>query len=307
MGTAQILAMSVSPSYAQSTRDMINRLNRLENELDTLSRAVYRGESPPPGALSSGGGDPAMAADAQVRLQQLEIELRDVRGKIEEQNFEIRQLKNQLERALGDMELRLGDLEGGGKKLPVAGQDSGYSQSGSVEPVVDDEQPSDGSGEDFNWSAKEGNVSSGQLGTLTQSGSGGEIVSANDPAAAAYEDAFAKLKNGQYGAAESEFLDFIARNPDHILTSNAKYWLGETYYVRGEFAQAARVFAEGYKKYPKSSKAPDNLLKLGMALAGMGKTDDACVALGQLGKEYPNGATPVLRRAEQERTRLSCS
>ncbi len=55
------------------------------------------------------------------------------------------------------------------------------------------------------------------------------------------------------------------------------------------------------------AKAPDNLLKLAMALAGQGKTKDACVALGQLKKEYPAGAAPVLTRGDQEIERLNCT
>src|SRR3546814_4312161 len=52
--------------------------------------------------------------------------------------------------------------------------------------------------------------------------------------------------------------------------------LGETYYVRGNYQQAAVTFAEGFETYPDNSKAPDNLLKLGMSLASLGSTQDAC-------------------------------
>ena len=80
----------------------------------------------------------------------------------------------------------------------------------------------------------------------------------------------------------------------------------ESFYVRRQYERAARIFAEGYQSYPKSSKAPDNLLKLGLSLGGMGNTHDACVALAQLKKEYASERTPVMRRADQEFSRLGC-
>lgn len=292
------LAMSVSPAYAQSTRDIANRLNRLENEIETLNRAVYRGETPPPGARSS--GDPAVNADTQVRLQQMEIEFRDLRGKVEEQDFEIRQLKTQLERSLSDMELRLGDIESGRGSAPVS---SGGARAGG--PVYQDTPPApaaNGGENGFSWSSQQDS----QLGTLRQPAAGGGLSAPDDSAAGAYENAFALLKNAQYDGAEKGFAEFLRNNPDHILAGNAKYWLGETHYVRGDLQKAARIFAEGYKQYPKGSKAADNLLKLGLSLAGMGNSSDACVALGQLTTEYPTGALPVLRRAEQEMARLDC-
>jgi TolA-binding protein len=82
--------------------------------------------------------------------------------------------------------------------------------------------------------------------------------------------------------------------------------LGETYYVRGKYDVAARLFAEGYQQYPDGSKTADNLLKLGMALGALGKKEDACIALAQLDKETGANLASVQRRAEQEKTRLGC-
>src|SRR5262249_54094221 len=87
-----------------------------------------------------------------------------------------------------------------------------------------------------------------------------------------------------YTCAEAALRAFVAQHPNDPLAGNAQYWLGETYYVRKDYRQAAVAFAEGYQKYPTNSKAPDNLLKLGLALAQIGEKADACEALSQLGK-----------------------
>ncbi len=95
-------------------------------------------------------------------------------------------------------------------------------------------------------------------------------------------------------------------HPEDPLAGNAKYWLGETFYVRGDFRNAAVTFAEGFQRYPDSTKAPDNLLKLGMSLAQLEKKDDACGAFGELLKRYPDATASILQRATRERERLGC-
>jgi len=132
-------------------------------------------------------------------------------------------------------------------------------------------------------------------------------VREQDNAAAMYENAFSLIKATNYKSAAAEFAKFLTQYPDHVLAGNAQYWLGETHYVRKEFDVAARVFAEGFQKYPNGSKVADNLLKLGMSLANLGKVKDACVALQQLAKNDYKDAGPVVRRAEQERARLKCN
>ena len=308
------------PAQAQYSSETDNRLRRMENEIETLSRALYKGEDPPPPSTFS-NSSASVSADTEVRLQQLESQIRDLNGKLEEQSYQIRQMQEQLERSLSDIEMRLGssapnsgassyDNAAGstGYTDTVPPQPGGYTNGAGAQTYQDAtvSKPSSGGGDDFQWSSSGQAPQDGQLGTLTTSGASGATSSA-DAAAAQYENAFALLKNGQYDTAESEFNSFIGANPDHVLISNAKYWLGETYYARGKFEDAARVFAEGYQQYPKASKAADNLLKLSLSLAGMGNKDDACVALAQLEKDFSTGSAPVLRRAAQEKSRLGCS
>ena len=104
----------------------------------------------------------------------------------------------------------------------------------------------------------------------------------------------------------AEFLAFVKANPTHSLTPNAQYWLGESYYVRNKFKEAAVAFAEGFQRFPKSDKAKDFLLKLGVSLGALDNKKDACVALKQLDTEFPDAPQTVKRRAEQERNRLAC-
>ena len=76
--------------------------------------------------------------------------------------------------------------------------------------------------------------------------------------------------------------------------------------MRGRYQDAAVTFAEGYQKYPNNSKAPDNLLKLGMSLGQIGKKADACVAFAELNKKFPDGARQRHEAPEEEKRRYGC-
>lgn len=103
----------------------------------------------------------------------------------------------------------------------------------------------------------------------------------------AYEKARSLLEQGEYETAEKEFLAFVEGHPKDELTGAAQYWLGVTFFVRGQFEKAAANFAKGIKNYPKSSKVSDSLLKLAKSLAALDRKADACTTLDQLKTEHP--------------------
>ena len=120
-----------------------------------------------------------------------------------------------------------------------------------------------------------------------------------------YKFAYDLLLQRDYPRAEAVLADFVVKHPNHPLAGNAQYWLGETFYVRQDYMAAARTFAAGWESYPKSTKAPHMLLKLGMSLNALKRTDDACITFTKLIDEHPQ-ATASVRRAERERGQLSC-
>lgn len=125
-------------------------------------------------------------------------------------------------------------------------------------------------------------------------------------AKALYEDAYGHLLRRDYGAAESAFQRFLSAFPSDSLSGNAQYWLGETYYVRGKYNEAAKAFLTGYKRFSKGNKAPDSLLKLGMALQQLGETDTACATFSELKSKFPKAPKHIRRRAASERKRAGC-
>lgn len=122
-----------------------------------------------------------------------------------------------------------------------------------------------------------------------------------------YSYAFGLLRQANYDRAEQALQEFVRLHPKESLASNARYWLGETYYVRAAYVQAAEVFLEGYQADPKGPKAPDSLLKLGMSLAGLEKKREACAAFEKLTKDFPDVAAGVKNTVKREKQKNGCS
>ena len=115
-----------------------------------------------------------------------------------------------------------------------------------------------------------------------------------------YEFATSFLKVGDYNMAERAFREFVDNNPDNKLSGNAQYWYAETYRIRQLYTDAASAYLEGYQKYPKSEKAPINLLKLGVSLVQIGEKDQGCLMIAGVKKQYPNATQSVLQKAKYE-------
>lgn len=120
-----------------------------------------------------------------------------------------------------------------------------------------------------------------------------------------YERSYESLLRRQFGDAEVGFRSFLEQHRDHSLAGNAQYWLGETYYVQGDYKQAAQAFLAGYRDFPKSRKAADSLLKLGLSLNRLGQKEQACSAYMQVSSQFPKAAE-AKKRAQSEIKRAGC-
>jgi tol-pal system protein YbgF len=276
---ALLLAAPATAGYAQSGYGGAanSRLDELENQIQTLSRSVYRGAPPPAGMAApaaSGGAD-------YDRLNQLEQQVRTLTGQIEQAQHTAQEAQNRLDRLQADYDSRLQQLEHGGAVAPAA-------TTSAVAPAP--AAPSAGPEVER------------VLGTMSSTG-----TPAADTPGALYESAFADVRDGRYDQAEAKFRDFLGKYPRNTLAGNAQYWMAETYYVRADYKKAAKAFAQGYQEYPKGAKAADSLLKLGLSLSKMGRKDDACLSLQQLRKEFPGESVPAARRAASEMKTIGCA
>lgn len=132
------------------------------------------------------------------------------------------------------------------------------------------------------------------------------LAPSGDPRAD-YDRAYSYAVNGEYKAAEEGFRAFIETYPDDRRAANAQYWLGESLLAQRNYREAADAFLKTYTDHPGSEKSPDSLLKLGLALNGLGENGAACATFSELLNKYPNAAPAVLDQARDEQRRGQCS
>ncbi len=325
-----------APAWSQD-RSTQERLDRLERDLNMLQRQVYRGAPPPPTAAGDGGA----AVNAEIRMGRLEAQMRDLTGRVEEFINQIEQVRQRVEQVTSDIEQRFSQAPGAGP--PTAAANLAPARPGSAAPARPMRQfasePPRAADEDLMMSRQGSGVATGPaippgtpvpspggaapvFGTLTPPGSpsvdpelasaapagrppNGRLLSGGS-AAEQYNQAFGLLKQADYPAAETALKTFVEQHPTDPMAGNAQYWLGETYYTRNRFLEAASAFAEGYKRYPKSAKAADDLLKLAMSLGRANQKQNACLALGQLDHDFPKPGAAIKEHAAAEKKRLGC-
>ncbi len=330
------VAMTLPNTAARAQdRALQDRLERLERDLSMLQRQVYRGgPSPVVGAGSAG------AVDTELRMDRLEAQMRELTGRVEDAVNGVQQLQRRLEQINSDIDVRFSQGQGQAQGPPRNPALSAHASAGTDPPegqfamrgpspagnparskLATDPMPPGtlvpppparpgGAGTLTPPSSPPGAMQSvpETLNVATVGNfrppSAGELPAGS--ASEQYNTAFGLLKQADYPAAEEALKTFVAQHPKDALAGSAQYWLGETYYARGRYAEAASIFAEGYKNYPKGTKAADDLLKLGMSLARANQKQNACVAFAQLDHDFPNPGSSIKEHSGAEKKRLGC-
>jgi len=127
-----------------------------------------------------------------------------------------------------------------------------------------------------------------------------------DPAVA-FKQARQFLLDGDYTNAEAAFLAYVTNYPDNARTPEARYWLGETLFVREAYGDAAGSYLGAVRGWPQTSWAPDATLKLSRSLVALKKPADACKTLDELAKRYPKAPPAVVSRAASTRVAAKCA
>src|SRR5882672_7722030 len=91
----------------------------------------------------------------------------------------------------------------------------------------------------------------------------------------AWAEAVQKLNQGNHAEAETEFLAFVAANPQHTAADNALYLAGLIRESRGDCASALSLFESVPRKYPAGDAVPQAMLERGRCLRIMGRRDEA--------------------------------
>ena len=345
LGGIGLLFFGSGPLLAQSTESLANQLERLQRDVQVLSRQVFKNSDASPSTLAptTRQGPPASAGSAYIirvedRLSQLEGETRSNTGNLENITHTLSQISARLDTLSNDINFRLQTIEtrlnvisrnpqllGQGGTQPdapgviapprltavprAAGVQSGAITGGSA---LTSQTGTLGTISQTDLNAVRSETSTLPTGDATKPAELQKQASANPsllPSGSVqeqYKYAFGLVRKTEYERASMALSEFIKTHPDELLTSNAQYWLGRTHYVRKNYRRAAEVFLASYQGNPKGPKAADNLLNLGMSLAGLNKNKEACAAYAKLEQDFPKASSVIQKRLAQQKTRTGC-
>ena len=308
------LFLSFTYNHAFSeNHNVLQILEALQQDIKTLERAVYSSSFEKNNASDNvddkleNSSEEALTRHL-LKLSEIENQFRDLTNKFEEINFKLDKLSNRLTKLQSDNQLRFEQVE----------KTMGNVVSTGAENVLDEEKMLPGSSEPQDLgSISYKDMTTSESTQQTQSvDSTSTVVLENvesvekllpeETPEIQYEFATSFLKVGDYNTAERALKEFVQTNPNHQLAGNAQYWFAETFRIRQLYVDAASAYLEGYQKYPKSEKAPDNLLKLGVSLVQIGEKDQGCMMITSLRKEYPEASQSILQKAKYEEKKFEC-
>ncbi|MEQ1770907.1 MAG: tol-pal system protein YbgF [Devosia sp.] len=193
---------------------------------------------------------------------------------------------------------------------PLADANAGGEAAADAPVVLDD-----GLGESADPLVGSNTAGAGTLGALDPNAvgsrpldltlDGGQALTDGD-ALAQYQAGYDAIVRGDYAFAEDQLRQFIALYPDDPNAPDATNWLGEALLQRGAFEEAADVLTTGYQKYERSARAPDIMLRLGIALNGAGEPDTACRLFFEVTKRFANQPASFKQKLQDERAKAQC-
>ena len=288
VGFLSVLFVPSTPSAQDTTlQTLIQRLNRLQEDLRILQKDYYRGQKTGADRLSIGSvhkKSNGRLADAEIRMSNLESQMRSLTGELEELGHSMQTILQRLDGLVKDVDFRLTEIE---SRLAQTTGSSGANKAKNVAESTTAQ----------NTTPNQHNDAANDESSVLPEGTPKER----------YKYAYSLLTKMQLAAAETAFQEFLEKHGDDQLASNAQYWLGETYYARQNLSEATRAFLVGIQRYPNSTKAPDSMLKLGISLAKLGKNEDSCAAFIEMQTKFPNLRTRLRKRMLKEMKAADCN
>ena len=299
---------SFSEEEEMNLKELVSKIETINNDLKTLETAFYKTSELKPSKISSEGLNEDVLTRHLLKLNEIEEQFREVTNKYEEINFKIDKLSNRITKIQSDNQLRFSDLEQG---LSSENLNKSKDQTVMKKKLPGTDLPQDlgrVSNEDLNKTKeiqKTQSIETAGL-VLTEKSIRENSLLPNKAPKEQYDFAVSFIKVGDYETAEFALKKFIDKNKDNELAGSAQYWYGETFRIRQLYQDAAAAYLDGYQNYPKSKKAPINLLKLGTTLVQLGEKDQGCLMIVGVKKEYPKASKSVLQKAEYEKKKFKC-
>ena len=289
---------------------VLEQLVILQKDIKTLEKAIYSEDSVKKNSnLKLSTGDSDVLTKHLLKLSELEDQFKILTNSFEEVNFKLDKLSTRITKIQTDNQMRFQDIEKSGintsssvdlkkKKLPGTTKSQDLGQSLEIE-VSESEK---GAAEKIQQTQSIESVGT----VLTETTERAQKILPDASTEEQYKFAVSFIKIGDYETAEFALREFVDNNSQHELAGNAQYWYGETFRVRQLYQDAATAYLNGYQKYPKSTKAPVNLLKLGVMLVKIGEKEQGCSMILGIKDQYPEANQSIIQKAEYEKKKFNC-
>lgn len=236
-----------------------------------VTSSASAGAAVAPAALPAGGQRAAQSAQGQnlgalfIQIQQLQQQVMQLNGKLEEQANELRNLREQSLQRYVDLDKRISE------GAPVAA---------TTAPAVDN---------------------SAIIPAAASATGGSAPVAAQPGEAEAYRAAYSLVQGQKFYEAVQAFQRFQRNYPDGKYAPNAYYWLGELYLVvqPQDLESSRQAFTMLLSQYPDNSKAPDALYKLGKVQFMKGNREKAREYLDQVINRYGSTNSSAVQLARE--------
>ena len=311
-----IIFFSLNFSYAEDKKvnAIEDQMQIIIQDLKTLEKAVYKSSDITMKALPANGLNEEILTRHLLKLNEIEEQFRQLTNRFEEVNFKLDKLSNRVTKIQSDSQLRFSDLEAGSSKniTKLNKNEKKNKKSTPQASLPGSDKPQEfGAAPAYNLDPKETTQATQSIeataSVFTEDRKPETSLLPDKSSKEQYDFALSFMKVGDYETAELALREFIDKHKTDELAGSAQYWYGETFRIRQLYSDAATAYLDGYQNYPKSKKAPENLLKLGTTMVELGEKDQGCKMIKGLKKQYPKASQSVLQKAQYEQKRFKCS
>tara|TARA_X000000368_G_scaffold304433_1_gene242768 strand:+ start:2130 stop:3137 length:1008 start_codon:yes stop_codon:yes gene_type:complete len=302
-------------TYAENIDDIIRKLNAIESRLTVLEKATFN-QTTSGLSSSTGSNYDSIITKQSIQITEIQNEIQKLTSQLEEILFSMQTTINTFNTFKEDTEFRFDDFQlkqnnviSDLGKNTISESNLNTTETNDLEPKIlgtiqtDEEgvknlaiqQPNLNDLDEIEEQEIVSTIAQDNLVKLEENNNIISILPEGDESGQ-YEFAMNLLKQGDYQTAEQAFVEFISIGKNENLLSNSKFWLGETYYVRENYKDAAKSYLALYQSYPNSNKAPNALLKLGISLIKMDQKEQGCNTFIQLEQNYSTADQALLDR-----------
>ena len=254
----QIITLNRRVTKLQGTID-----TKLSSELDSRLKLIRSSQS-----------------EARVEVDQLKGEIKELSGRIEENEHII---KRAVERDLSDQDAMKASLTRLSEKVAelemmVKRQQEylGLELSVVREDLEQEKDAVDKEGTDVEQAA------------ITEKKKSGELE--------LYDISLASYREEKFEEAMDGFKDFLNKYPKSDYADNAQFWIGECYMSLKQHEEAILAYQEVIKKYPKGNKVPSALLRQAAAFLEIKDKTSSRLLLKKIIKKYPGSSEAEIAR-----------